>query len=91
MDIIIASLILSLIIAGIVYFSVKSFENILKKNIMRYVICLLLIILIIFHILLYLSQYGGYGDIIDSIFICEVELFLIIFSIIEKLYEKFKI
>ncbi|EKQ57936.1 MULTISPECIES: hypothetical protein [unclassified Clostridium] len=90
MDIIIASLILSLIIAGIVYFSVKSFENILKKNIMRYVICLLLIILIIFYILLYLSQYGGYGDIIDTIFIWGVELFLIIFAIIEKLYEKFK-
>lgn len=92
MSIIEILLILPLIIAGIIYFSAKCIERILKRNIVRYVILLLLTILIASYVFLYLSEDDGCGGgaIFIFLIVFAVELFLIILLLIEKAYKKFR-
>lgn len=90
MDAIEYYLIISVIISGIVYSIVKIFEFVLKKNIMKYVILLFLIISVALYGFIYLSNYDGCGGFI-FIFIFVIDLLLIILSLIEKLYKKFKV
>ena len=83
-------LIISVIISGLVYSIVKIFELVLKKNIMKYVILLFLIISIVLYSFIYLSNYDGCGGFV-FIFIFVIDLLLIILSLIEKLYKNFKV
>jgi hypothetical protein len=84
-------LILALIIAGIVYFSIEYLEGVLQRPIMRYVILLLLFILIVLYGLMYVSGYYAVEEIIHITFISEIDLCLIVFSFVEKIYRKFKL
>ena len=90
MDAIKYYLIISVIISSLVYSIVKIFEFILKKNIMKYVILLFLIISVTLYGVIYLSDYDGCGGFV-FIFIFVIDLLLIILSLIEKLYKKFKV
>jgi len=83
-------LIILVIISGLVYSIVKIFEFVLKKNIMKYVILLFLIISVALYGFIYLSNYDGSGGFI-FIFIFVIDLLLILLSLIEKLYKKFKV
>lgn len=83
-------LIMSVIIAGVIYWVVKCFESAAKKNIMIYVILLLLIILIALYTFMSLSKYDGCVGIIYIIFILAIDLLLVIFLLIEKLYKKLR-
>ena len=90
MDAIEYYLIMSVIISSIVYFIVKIFEFVLKKNIMKYVILLFLIISVALYGLIYLLNYDGCDGFI-FIFIFIVDLLLILFNLFGKLYKRFKI
>ncbi|WP_315065837.1 hypothetical protein [uncultured Clostridium sp.] len=91
METAIVLLILALVIAGTVYFSIEYFENVLQKPIMRNVILLLLFILIELYVLMYMSGYYNCEEIISIIFISEIDLCLMIFSLVETIYRKFKL
>lgn len=87
MGIIVILLLLSLIIAGIIYFSIETLEQLLNRNIMRYIIIILLIIFIALYAFIDISGYNKWEEMIEIIVIFSIELFLIIFSFIEKLYK----
>ncbi|MBE6087551.1 MAG: hypothetical protein E7206_05790 [Clostridium beijerinckii] len=80
----------ALIISGIIYFAVKVLERLLNKNIMGYVILLLIIAFIGIYGLLYFSEDDGCGG--GAIFLSTfaIDFFIITFFIIEKLYKKFR-
>jgi len=82
----------ALAISGVIYFGVKVLERVLNKNIMGYVILLLIIAFIGVYGLLYFSEDDGCGG--GAIFLLlstfAVDFFMIIFFIIEKLYKKFR-
>ncbi|OCA99643.1 hypothetical protein [Clostridium beijerinckii] len=82
----------ALIISGIIYFAVKVLERLLNKNIMGYVILLLIIAFIGIYGLLYFSEDDGCGG--GAIFLLlstfAIDFFIITFFIIEKLYKKLR-
>ncbi|OOM77881.1 hypothetical protein [Clostridium sp. BL-8] len=91
MDSTIVLLILALVIAGTVYFSIEYFEDALQRPIMRNVILLLLFILIELCGLMYMSGYYNCEELISIVFISEIDLCLMIFSLVETIYRKFKL
>lgn len=91
MDSTIVLLILALVIAGTVYFSIECFEDALQRSIMRNVILLLLFILIELCGLMYMSGYYNFEELISIVFISEIDLCLMIFSLVETIYRKFKL
>ncbi|EHJ00827.1 hypothetical protein CDLVIII_4311 [Clostridium sp. DL-VIII] len=91
MDSTIVLLILALVIAGTVYFSIEYFEDALQRSIMRNVILLLLFILIELCGLMYMSGYYNCEELISIVFISEIDLCLMIFSLVETIYRKFKL
>jgi|GEM_PF-2813791 len=82
-------LIISIILSIFLYYVVKIIEYNFKKNIMIYVISLFLITSIAIYSFIYFLHYDGCGDFI-FIFTFAISLLLGIFTLIEKLYKRFK-
>ncbi|MDF2880806.1 MAG: hypothetical protein K0R54_1363 [Clostridiaceae bacterium] len=90
-------IILSFIVSIFIFFITKGIEVILNKIILKYIILLFSLLLLIsgigFYAFSFMIKYAECGIFIIwpiLIFFIGVDLFLIIFSVMEKLFKKYK-